>query len=79
MAIPDFPEWFTNAAVIGDNTVGEALSVGIFHDTAWLARHCKSTNSWVTVRPANREEIGRYDEIFMAEMHFTLPDDTCPS
>lgn len=67
-----FPTWFENGSVIGQNADGESLAVGLRDGVAWLARLDNVMNKWVAVRPASREEVGTYDERFLANMRVTL-------
>lgn len=70
-----FPSWFENGAVIGDNADGEALAVGLQSGVPWLVRLSKSTGDWTNVRPATREEIGKYDEAFLSAIKVSIDGD----
>lgn len=70
-----FPAWFENAQIVGRNADGELLAVGFYTGCSWLCRFSRHNEAWTTVRPANAEEINKYDTDFLASLQVSLDGD----
>lgn len=69
-----FPVFFENALRVGFNLDQEPLAVGLYHNVPWLARLDNKTDHWITVRPADAEEIAMYDSLWLKDIAITNGD-----
>jgi len=69
-----FPWHFKNAMMIGFNIDEEPVAVCNYNYTPFLIRYSKEYKEWLTVRPANEEELVKYDKECCSELGIVAYD-----
>ena len=60
--------------MIGFNIDEEPVAVCNYNHTPFLIRYSKEYNEWLTVRPANEEELVKYDKEFAKQCAISMED-----